>query len=146
MPQHQFILHVPMQDLDRQMAHIYFKSSGIYLVVIGLDDLIENPLIQYENLFYWVNLIHTYISPETKRMIVVGMYSRSNINEADVLKSMDLVNKVLQQYRQAMRLPLEEQGFLFVFNRENTVPDCQYLCSCIANCLKIFPAISLLLC
>ena len=138
MPKHQFILHVPKQDLDQQMAHVYFKSNGLYLVVIRLDDLVENPLSQYSKLFYWVHLIHTYVSPETERMIIVGMYNRSNIKEDDVLKSVNLVNKVLQQYRQAMRLPLEEKGFLFVFNRENRVPDCQYLCSCIAYCLKIF--------
>ena len=63
LPQQQYILHLPSQDLDRQMVHLYFKLSGLYIVVIGLEDLISNPLCHTENLFYWVNLIHTYVTP-----------------------------------------------------------------------------------
>ena len=134
----QFILHVPTQDLDPQMVHIYFKSSGPYLIVISLEDLVKNPLSQYSKLFYWVNLIHTYIGSEkTKRMIIVGMYSRSRINEDDLLKSLDLMNKILQQYSQAVRLPIQDRGFVFKFDREDRAHCCQDLFSSIVHCLTI---------
>ena len=137
-PQHRFILHLPNPDLDRLMTHLYFKSSGVYLVVIGLEDLIANPLCQYENLFYWVNLIHTYVSPEVKRTFVVGMYNRSTVMQTHVLESVRILNNILCGYRQTMRIPFVEQGYVFLFDLENSAAECEYLCSCIANCTKLF--------
>jgi hypothetical protein len=136
--QQQFILHMPSQDLDRLMTHLYFKSSGIYMIVVGLEDFIENPLCQYENLFYWINLIHTYVSPEVQRMFVVGMYRRSTVTESDVLDSVRILNDILGGYRQCARNPHIEQGYVYLFDIENSLPECQHLCSYILNCTKLF--------
>ena len=136
--QQQFILHLPSQDLDRLMTHLYFKSSGIYMIVIGLEDLITNPLCQFENLFYWVNLIHTYVSPEVKRMFVVGMYHRSTVNKDYVIESVRILNQILGKYRQSAKIPLIEQGYVYLFDIENSVAECQHLCSCILNCTRLF--------
>ena len=138
LPQHQFILHLPLPELDRLMSHLYFKSSGIYMVVIGLDDLIANPVCQYENLFYWINLIHTYVSPDAKRMFVVGLYRRSTIEQKHVIESLKILNRVLGNYRQMVKIPLEEQGYVYLFDLENQEAECQYLCSCVLNCTKLF--------
>ncbi len=134
----QYILHLPSQDLDRQATHLYFKSSAIYLVVVDLEDLVEYPLIQYENLFYWINLIHTYVTPELKRLFVVGMYKRSSVTDKHVMDGIKVINNILKNYRQAVRIPVEEQGFVYLYNRENTEEECKYLCSSIVNCSTLF--------
>ena len=138
LPRQQYILHLPNQDLDRHTTHLYFKSSGIYLVVVDLEDLITYPLLQYETLFYWINMIHTYVTPELKRMFIVGMYKRSTTTVNNVLQSTKIINKVLLNYRQAVRIPLEEHGFVYLFNRENSESECSFLCSCIVNCSRLF--------
>ena len=134
----QYILHLPSQDLDRQATHLYFKSSAIYLVVVDLEDLVEYPLIQYENLFYWINMIHTYVTPELKRMFVVGMYKRSSVTDKHVVDGIKVINNILKNYRQAVRIPVEEQGYVYLYNRENTEEECKYLCSSIVYCSTLF--------
>ena len=139
LPRQRFVVHLPKQDLDRQMMHIYFKSAGMYLVVIGIEDLIENPLIQFDNLFYWVNLIHTYVSPDSvKRVFIVGMYNKSSVKQNHMIKSVQLINNVLVQYRQAVRLSSNEQGCVFLFNRENPVAEVERLCPSLNNLMNIF--------
>ena len=134
----QYILHLPSQELDRQTTHLYFKSSGIYLVVVDLEDLVEFPLIQYENLFYWTNMIHTYVTPELKRMFVVGMYKRSTVTNKQLFEGIKVINNVLRNYRQAVRIPVEEQGYVYLYNREQEQEECKFLCSSIVNCSTLF--------
>lgn len=134
----QYILHLPSQDLDRQATHLYFKTSGIYLVVVDLEDLIEFPLIQYENLFYWINMIHTYVTPELKRMFVVGMYKRSKVTIERLFEGLKVINNILKNYRQAVRIPMEEQGYVYLYDRERSEDECKHLCRSIVNCSTLF--------
>lgn len=138
LPKIQYVLNLPSLDLDRHTTHLYFKTSGIYLVVVGLEDLVENPLCQNENLSYWINLVHTYVSPELKRMFVVGMYKRSMITQRYVLASVKILNRLLATYRQTVRIPFEEQGYVYLFDLENRSSECGFLCSSILNCTRLF--------
>ena len=136
----QFILHMLKKDVDRQFAHIFLKSSGIYLVVIGLDDVLGDPLIQYENLFYWLRLIQTHIRPdELKRVIVVGMYRKSEVQRCDlILKCVQhLSTAIRDQMKQNFCLPTEEKGFVFMFDLDDAQTDLQYLCASIKSLMDI---------
>ena len=135
----QFILHMLKKDVDRQFAHIFLKLSGIYLVVVGLDDVLGDPLIQYENLFYWLRLIQTHVRPdELKRVIVVGMYHKSEVQRSDlILKCVQLLNTAIQdQMKQNFSLPTEEKGFVFMFDLDNAQTDLQYLCASIKSLME----------
>ena len=145
----QFILHMLKKDVDRQFIHIFFKSSGIYLVVLELDNVLDDPLIQYEKLFYWLRLIQTHVRPdELKRVIVIGVYHKSNVQERSnlFLQCIKHLNTAIQDHMKrnfhlpteekgfVLRLPTQEKGFIFLFDLENAWIDLQYLCACI-KCL-----------
>ena len=138
---HQFILHMLKKDVVRQFTHIFLKSSGIYLVVLGLDDVLGDPLIQYENLFYWLRLIQTHVRPdELKRVIVVGMYRKSEVQERSdyILQCVQHLNAAIRdKMKQHFSLPMEERGCVFMFNLDNAQTDLQYLCACIKDLMNI---------
>ena len=145
----QFILHMLKKDVDRQFMHIFFKSSGVYLVVLELDNVLDDPLIQYEKLFYWLRLIQTHVRPdELKRVIVIGVYHKSKVQERSdlFLQCFKHLNTAIQDHMKQhfrlpaeetgfiLRLPTQEKGFIFLFDLENAWIDLQYLCACI-KCL-----------
>ena len=138
---HQFVLHMLKKDVDRQFTHIFLKSSGIYLVVLGLDDVLGDPLIQYENLFYWLRLIQTHIRPDDlKRVIVVGMYRKSEVQERSdlILQCVQHLNAAIRdKMKQNFSLPTEEKGCVFMFNLDNAQTDLQYLCACIKGLMQV---------
>lgn len=137
--QREYILHMFTQKVDRQFAHLFLKPSGIYLVVIALDDIVSDPLIQYENLFNWLRLIHTHVRPdEIRRVIIVGMYQKSQVH-CDSLKCVQHLNTALRdQTKQTLVIPLKEKGYVFTFNLDQAQTEIQYLCTCIRSCMDVF--------
>ena len=137
--QREYILHMFTQKVDRQFAHLFLKPSGIYLIAIALDDIVDDPLIQYENLFNWLRLIHTHVRPdEIRRVIVVGMYRKSQVH-GDSLKCVQHLNTTLRdQTKQTLVIPLKERGYVFMFNLDQAQTEIQYLCTCIRSCMDVF--------
>ena len=136
-----FVLHMLKQSVDRNLAHLFLKPNGIYLIVIRLEDIVANPLLQYENLFYWLRLIHTHVEPaDIRRIIIVGMYSKSELQgeEGSILECVDHLNSAIrEQMKQNYNLPILEGGYIFIFDLD-APNDLLYLCACIQMCVEVF--------
>ena len=69
-----YVLNMFSREVDRKFVHLFLRESGIYLVAISLKDMIEDPIIQFENLSFWLRLIQTFVRPVgIKRVMIVGM-------------------------------------------------------------------------
>ena len=138
----QYVLHMLKQNVDRRFAHLFFKSSGLYLIAVGLDDFVADPLIQYDNLFYWLRLIHTHVQPEEiKRVIVIGMYKKKEVQEQEdlILQCVQHLNVAIRDHmKQNYVIPMKEKGFVFMFDLNNPVTESQYLCACIKSLTEVF--------
>lgn len=138
----QYVLHMLKQSVDRSLSHLFLKPNGIYLIAIGLEDIVDDPLIQYENLFFWLRLIHSHVKPtEIRRIIVVGMYSKSNLQggeEAKIIQCVEHLNTAIRdQMKQNYRLPVRESGYVFICDLDSP-NDLLYLCGCIRMCVEVF--------
>lgn len=137
----QYILHMLRQSVDRNLAHLFLKPNGIYLIAIGLEDIVADPLIQYENLFFWLRLIHTHMNPtDIHRIIVVGMYTKSQlqVEESKILQCVEHLNTAIrEQMRQNYNLPVKEGGYVFFLDLD-APNDLLYLCGCVRMCVEVF--------
>ena len=137
----QYILHVLRQSVDRNLAHLFLKPNGIYLIAIGLEDIVADPLIQYENLFFWLRLIHSHVKPaDIRRIIVVGMYTKSElqVEESRIIQCVQHLNTAIREtMRQNYNLPVKEGGYVFICNLD-APNDLLYLCACIRMCVEVF--------
>lgn len=139
-----YILQMLRPEVDRQFTHIFLKSSGIFLIVVSLEEIIAEPLIQFENLFYLLRLIHTHMKPtDLKRVIVVGMYRSSALPEHHRYRLLQCVNHLnaamrAAQMNQNFGLPLKEGGFVFLFDCDHPKTELLYLCACIRSLMDVF--------
>ena len=137
----QYVLHMLKQSVDRNLSHLFLKPNGIYLIAIGLEDIVADPLIQYENLFYWLRLIHSHVKPtDIRRIIVVGMYTKSElqVEESKIVQCVQYLNSAIrEQMRQNYSLPIKEGGYVFICDLD-APNDLLYLCGCIRMCVEVF--------
>ena len=139
----QYVLHMLKQSVDRNLSHLFLKRNGIYLIVIGLEDIVADPLIQYDNLFFWLRLIHTHVEPaEIRRIIVVGMYRRSELlgeeSRSQIIQCVQHLNVAIrEQMKQNYSLTIKEGGHVFIYDRDAPT-DLLYLCACIQMCVEVF--------
>lgn len=137
----QYVLHMLKQSVDRNLSHLFLKPNGIYLIAIGLEDILADPLIQYENLFYWLRLIHSHVKPtDIRRIIVVGMYRKSELQgeETKIIQCVHYLNLAIhEQMRQNYSLPIKEGGYVFICDLD-APNDLLYLCGCIRMCVEVF--------
>lgn len=120
----------------RPFAHLFMKSVGVYLVALDLEDVAFAPLIQYENVLYWLNLIHMYARPSTlERVFIVGMCKRSELDEdteQQICKCVNLFRKALE------KSALFTQFCQFLeFDQDNPQQSTKDLCSHVSRCLGI---------
>ncbi len=138
----QYILQMLKNDVDRQFAHLFLRSSGLYLIVMGLDDFVDEPLIQYDNLSYWLRLIHTHVKPEeVKRVVVVGTYRKSEVQQQGdmILQCVTHLNTIIrEQMKKVYGIPMKEKGYVFMFDLDQPVTETQYLCACVRSLTDIF--------
>ncbi len=137
----QYVLHMLKKSVDRNLSHLFLKPNGIYLIVVGLEDIVADPLIQYDNLFYWLRLIHTHVEPaEIRRIIVVGMYRKSELQgeESQIIQCVQHLNTAIrEQMKQNYTLPIKEGGNVFIYDLD-APNDLLYLCACIQMCVEVF--------
>ena len=112
----------------RSFAHLFMKSVGLYLVVVDLEDAAYDPLIQYENMLYWLNLIHTYVRPSNlERILIVGLYKHSELEEnvQKVSHCLDLFNVALEKTTSYLGqiyhfTNQQKKMFIFEFDQDNS--------------------------
>ena len=136
-----YILQLPQKNLNRHFTHIFFRKSGIFLITVSLVDLMGDPLIQFENLCYWLRQVQTYVGPENiKRIIVVGVhetlpgdFARLNKIESFIAKLNLAIRE--NEFKQIMEISRERMTLSFNLSApEESIRD---LCRCINKCMDV---------
>ena len=137
----QFVLNMLRKDIDRYFAHLFFRSAGIYLVVFGLEDMMESPLIQYDNLFFWLNQIQKYVVPPLiPRVILVGTFKKTELEdgmEAKMAECTRHLSSAVQQMGHIFPNFKNNNEFIITFDLDNVEAELQFLCLTIAKCVEI---------
>ena len=139
-----YVLTLP-KKFDRNFAHIFFRKSGIYLVAVSIEDMMEDPAIEFENLCYWLRQIQTYVEPESiKRVIVVGIHNTLHTEVVQLHNVSTLLSKLDRAIHEA-----EFSQIMEVSCRNLTVcvnfaePDhknSQLLHTCVNKCMDVMKA------
>ena len=134
-----FILHLRPKELDRHFAHIYLRSSGMYLIATSLEDMMEDPLIQFENLCYWLRLVETHVAPnEVKRIIIVGMYKASTGPQlAKIERCVSMLTDALREADFKQIMVHSRSEYIFRFNRVDPTGSRKQLCASISKCVEV---------
>lgn len=111
-----YILQMFQKDFDRRLVHLFLRPSGLFLVTAWLEELADDPLIQYENLSYWLRLILTHVSSfGEKRVMIIGLF------DSRELESLNKIQKYVNYLNNALR-ESESHKHLFDWNRERRLP------------------------
>ena len=133
---------------ERRFAHIYLRTAGLYLVTGSLKDLADDPLIQFENLSFWLRLIQQGTVGEEKRTIIVGMYdSRDKEDLPQITTYTDILSAALHEsdlhkqlfdLNQYKRPASGNHSYVFKFDVAHPVDSCYKLYSRLEQCMDLF--------
>lgn len=136
-----YILQLPQKNLNRHFTHIFFRKSGIFLITVSLVDLMGDPLIQFENLCYWLRQVQTYVGPENiKRIIIVGVHETLPGDFARLEKIESFIAKLNlaireNEFKQIMEISRERMTLSF--NLSAPEDSIRELCRCINKCMDV---------
>ena len=136
-----YILQLPQRNLNRHFTHIFFRRSGIFLITVGLVEMMGDPLIQFENLCYWLRQVQTYVGPENvKRIIIVGVHDTLPGDTARLEKIDSLIRKLNlaireNEFKQIMEISRERMTL--PFNLSAPEESIRELCRCINKCMDV---------
>lgn len=132
---------------QRPFVQLFMKSVGLYLVALDLEDVAFDPLIQYENMLYWLNLIHFYVRPSNlERVLIVGMHKPSELDQETkdkIQRCLGLFNKALENNSLVLNELYHYTGsssqetFIYEFDQDQPHASTRVLCSHISRCLGI---------
>lgn len=140
------------KDIDKKMADLFLRSAGLFFVALWLRDLVSDPLIQYENISYWLRVIQTHLSSfdEEKRVVIVGMVDANDKqNFPNIRKYVDQLNLVLHERELHKNLfnsncgkksPTErsQHEYVTLFDVSQSDESSQELISQIDECMDLF--------
>ena len=136
-----YILQMLQRNRDRPFAHIFFRRSGIFLITVGLVEMMGDPLIQFENLCYWLRQVQTYVGPENvKRIIVVGVHETIPADRARFAKINSFVSSLDRAIREAdfkQIMEISRESLTLPFNLSAPAESVRLLCQCINNCMDV---------
>ena len=129
-----YILNMFTQEMDRKFIHLFLRQGGIYVVVVSLEDLVDDPVIQFENLSFWLRLVQTYVGPNgIRRVLIVAMANSGAVTERE------------QECLNHLEGALREAEFQHVYDRDGSsviIFDCskprgsvEHLCLSIGRCM-----------
>ena len=136
-----YILQLPQQKLDASFTHIFFRRSGIYLLTVGLMEMMGDPLIQFENLCYWLRQVQTYVGPENvKRIVIVGVHDATPGDTTRLSKIDKFTAKLEKAIREAdfkQIMEISREKLIITFNLNTPEASTRLLCQCINNCMNV---------
>ena len=136
-----YILQLPQKKLDRRFTHIFFRRSGLYLITVGLVEMMGDPLIQFENLCYWLRQVQTYVGPENvKRIVIVGVHETLAGDHVRQRKIDSFVMKLERAVREAdfkQIMEISRERLIISFNLNTPQESKKLLCQCINNCMAV---------
>ena len=137
-----YILQLPHRSLDRRFTHIFFRRSGIYLITVGLGEMMGDPLIQFENLCYWLRQVQTYVGPENvKRILIVGMHETNPGDGPRLEKIKSFIVKLDHAIREAdfkeQIMEVSRKMSVISFNLSLAEESVRLLCQCVNSCMDV---------
>ena len=137
---------------ERRFADIFLRTSGLYLVTAWFKDLADDPLIQFENISYWLRLIQQRTGcADEKRTIIVGMYNGLEKDDLEqITKYVGILNEALQESelnkqlfdqnrRRLSGATSETQHcYVFMFDVSRFVDCCYDLYERVEQCMDLF--------
>ncbi len=143
-----YIPQMFLPGFERRFAHIFLRTAGLYLVTGWLKDLADDPLIQYENLSFWLRLIQQRTHGDEKRTIIVGMYDSQEVDDMEqITKYVDVLSEALHEsdlhkqlfdQNQYKRPASGKHSYVFKFDIAHPVDSCYDLYSRIEQCMDLF--------
>lgn len=131
-----YILNMFTQKMDRKFVHLFLRQSGMYLVVVSLEELMEDPIIQFENLSFWLRLVQTYVRPNgIKRVLIVGMSDGPATGER-VQECLSNVEGAIQE-AEYQHVYNRDGTSVIVFDRKNPRASVERLCVNISKCMDV---------
>ncbi len=136
-----YILQLPRRNLNRHFTHIFFRRNGIFLITVGLVEMMGDPLIQFENLCYWLRQVQTYVGPENmNRIIIVGVHDTLPGDITRLKKVYTLIWKINEairenEFKQIMEISRERM--ILPFNLSAPEESIKELCKCINMCIDV---------
>lgn len=129
-----YVLNMFTQEMDRKFVHLFLRQSGIYLVVVSLEDVVADPIIQFENLSFWLRLVQTYVSPPgIKRVIIVGMTDGQMNGEEEQECLANLEGAIKEA--EFPHVFFKDNTSVIHFNRSTPKVSVDHLCSAIGKCM-----------
>lgn len=143
-----YIPQMFMPGFERRFAHIFLRTAGLYLVTGWLKDLADDPLIQYENISFWLRHVQQRTVGDEKRTIIVGMYNSGEVEDlaqintyaeilSEALHESDLHKQLFDQ-NQYKRPASGKHSYVFKFDVARPVDSCYNLYSRIEQCMDLF--------
>ncbi len=133
----QYILNMFTHSMDRMLSHLYLRESGLYLVVVSLEAMIDDPLIQYENLSFWLRLVQTYVKPSLiRRVMIVAMCDGTMNSSKEECECLEHLEGALQDEFHHIYIK-KGGGSVILFDRTNPKSSVENLCSCINKCMDV---------
>lgn len=135
-----YVLGMFTQEMDRKFIHVFLRQSGVYLVVVGLRELIDDPAIQFENLSFWLRLLQIYVGPSDgiKRVIIVGM-TDSPVTSEKGLHCLKNLEGALADSNFQHLFSTDKDGTpsVVIFNRQDIKASLNHLSRCIVKCTDL---------
>ena len=137
-----YILQLPQKSIDKHFTHIFFRNSGIYLIMVSLEEMIRDPLIkQFENICYWLRQIQTYVVPvDVRRVIIVGVHDTLSSDTAQSEKISSFLTKldqVIQEVNPKQIMEISRKSLTLPFNFCYPDKSIHLLCQCIEKCMDV---------
>ena len=105
------------------------------MVVVSLEDLVEDPVIQFENLSYWLRLIQTYVSPNgIKRVLIVAMSSSSGMTSKQEQECLGYLEGALKE-AEFQHVYNRDGSSVIVFDQSKPRASVEHLCLSIDRCM-----------
>lgn len=146
-----YTMQMFVKEFDRRFAHIFFRTSGLFLVTATLKELADDPLIQHENLSLWLRLIQSCMRcADEKRVIIVGMYDRQQVEDFSqvqkyikhlnhALQENDLNKQLLNQNRNPRQSGVDNNHqYVFMFDTSRESESCFELFNRMEECMDLF--------
>ena len=122
---------------DRRFSHLFLRESGLYLVVVSMEELMEDPAIQFENLLFWLRLVQTYVGPDAlRRVIIVGM-SNTSMSSVKEKKCLYYLEGAIQD-TELQNIYIHNESSVFIFDQQNVEASLNSLFQCISKCMELF--------
>ena len=133
-----YILNMLRPEMDdRKLNHLFLRPSGIYLIVVSMEEIYCDPVIQFENLSFYIRMVQTYVPPRgTKRIMIVGISDGPIRNEQESDSLSHLEGAIHESNFHHVHNKRDGTSVI-LFDRQNVKASLENLCQNISKCVDV---------